>query len=69
MANYTVLVAFLLGIFLPSNLADLICGPNEANVEAQCTATGGQCLLNPNCGPGSPAFRNSLLETDLEVSQ
>ena len=62
MANYAVLVTFLLGIFLPSNLA-ILCGDSQADVEAQCAATGGQCLLSPNCGLG----RNNLLEPDLEV--
>merc|ERR1711971_166855 len=61
MANYAVIVTFLLGIFLPSNLA-ILCGDSQADVEAQCAATGGQCFLSPNCGLG----RNNLLEPDLE---
>ena len=55
MANY-MQVALLLGIFLPSNLAQFnqyICADSLAQAEAQCASIGGDCL-----GVGAPGCDN-----------
>ena len=57
MANYAVLVTFLLGIFLPSNLAFFCADSNKAEVQAQaleakCAGYGGWCHYSRGCELG-----------------
>ena len=47
MMAYYIQVALVLGIFLPSNLAQFnqyICADSQAQAEAQCASIGGDCL-------------------------
>ena len=65
MTNY-IGVALLLGIFLPSNLAQLtewICADSQAQADAQCTSTGGQCLFSPGCD--DIIWVSGVFETDV----